>query len=324
MRKTILTLIFIAIVSLLSCSSKFNKDGSLKPPSGYPNEFLLKAAYFIGLVDLKETEPPIPNDIVEYKDIVYKETSSRALKLDIYRLKDLKRSAPLLVFIHGGGWRKGDKHDYLAYLLDYAQKGYITATVAYRFSQEAHFPGALLDVKCAVRWLRRHATQYMINAEKIAVIGGSAGGHLALMVGYTSDIPEFDAECDDSVSSRVQAVVDFYGPFDLTTEFAIKQKSPQQFLGKTFEEDPQIYIKASPKTYITADDPPTLIFQGTIDALVPYSQSDSLKVWLDRAGVPAEYHKLKGWPHTMDLVRKVNDYCQYYMDRFFKRYLIDK
>ncbi len=321
MKKTIFIFALFTLVLLTACTDKYNKDGSPKPPSGYANEFLLKAAYFVGLLDLKDKEPPIPNDIIEYKDIVYKETSSRPLKLDIYHLKDLKNPAPVLIFIHGGGWRKGDKHDYLAYLIDYAKKGYVTATVAYRFSQEALFPGALLDVKCAIRWIRSHAEQYMIDPQRIAVIGGSAGGHLALMAGYTADIAEFDTECSDSSSARVQAVVDFYGPSDLTTDFAIKQKSPKQFLGKTYDEDPQLYLKASPKTYITADDPPTLIFQGTIDALVPYSQSDSLKKWLDRAGVPAEYHKLKGWPHTMDLVQEVNDYCQYYMDRFFKRYL---
>lgn len=321
MRKIIFTITVAVLLSLTGCSDKYNEDGSPKPPSGYPNEFLLKAAYFVGLVDLKDTEPPVPDDIAEYKDIVYKETESRPLKLDIYHLKNLNKPAPVLIFIHGGGWRKGDKHDYLAYLLDYAKKGYVTATVAYRFSQEAHFSAAVLDVKCAVRWIRSHAAQYMIDPHKIAVIGGSAGGYLALMAGYTYGIPEFETGCNDTIPVKVQAVVDLYGPTDLTTPYAIKQKSPKQFLGKSYDEDPALYLKASPKTYISADDPPTLIFQGTIDALVPYTQSDSLKIWLDRAGVPAEYHKLKGWPHTMDLVQKVNDYCQYYMDRFFKRYL---
>jgi len=82
-----------------------------------------------------------------------------------------------------------------------------------------------------------------------------------------------------------------------------------------------IYVNASPKTYITSDDPPTMTFHGTIDSLVPISHADSLDVWLEKAGVPHEYHRLKGWPHTMDVSRKVNEYCQFYMDRFLEEYL---
>jgi len=321
MKKILFTTLLLALIALIGCSDKYNKDGSLNPPSGYPNEFLMKAAYFVGLLDLMDKKPAIPDNIIEYKDIIYKETESRSLKLDIYHLKELKEAAPVLIFIHGGGWKKGDKQDYLLYLIDYAKKGYVTATVAYRFSQEALFPAAVLDVKCAVRWIRSHAKEYRIDPDKIAIIGGSAGGHLAMMIGYSADVPEFDRECADSSDSRVQAVVDLYGPSDLTTDYARNQKSPKEFLGKSYEEDPDLYLKASPKPYITSDDPPTLIFQGTIDALVPYSQSDSLKKWLDKAGVPAEYHKLKGWPHTMDLAKEVNEYCQYYMDAFFEKYL---
>ena len=80
-------------------------------------------------------------------------------------------------------------------------------------------------------------------------------------------------------------------------------------------------MNASPKTYITSDDPPTMTFHGTIDSLVPISQADSLDIWLEKAGVPHEYHRLKGWPHTMDVSRKVNEYCQFYMDRFLEEYL---
>ncbi|HDL19613.1 MAG TPA: alpha/beta hydrolase [Bacteroidetes bacterium] len=282
----------------------------------------MKIAGAIGLVKLMDVKPEIPADIRACKDIVYKEIGERKLRLDIYQQKKLQKAAPVLIFIHGGGWKKGDKADYLVYLLDFAGRGYVTATISYRFSQEAKFPAAVEDVKCAVRWLRTHAAEYHIDTNKMAVIGGSAGGHLAMMIGYSADVKEFDKDCEvDSVSSRVQAVVNLYGPTDLTTEFAIKQKSLLEFIGQPYDSAAEIYRRASPLTYITSDDPPTLIFHGTIDDTVPVGQSDILKAALDKAGVANEYHRLKGWPHTMDLAVSVNNYCRYYMNAFFEKYI---
>ena len=223
-----------------------------------------------------------------------------------------------MIFIHGGGWRSGKKEDYRLYTLSFAQKGFVTASISYRLSKVAKYPAAIEDVKCAVRWLRAHAEDYNVDPDKIALIGGSAGGHLSLLAGYADDVA-FAADCDSDVSSRVQAIVDLYGPVDLTTEYARTHDLTTSFFGVSYEEASDRYLEASPLKWLSPDDPPTLIFQGTIDDLVPVSQSDTLKVALDRAGVTNEYHRLKGWPHTMDLSKKVNDYCQFYMERFFKQ-----
>ncbi|WP_291371833.1 prolyl oligopeptidase family serine peptidase [Cyclobacterium sp.] len=131
----------------------------------------------------------------------------------------------------------------------------------------------------------------------------------------------FNRDCEQGPDSRVRAIVDLYGPVDLTTPYAISTEQVQSFMGSSYEQDPEMYRLASPRTFITADDPPTLIFQGTIDSLVPVSQSDSLQLWLQQAGVPHDYHRLKGWPHTMDMAQEVNEYCQFYIDRFLERYL---
>lgn len=317
------TLIFLlSFTFLYGCAQKSGKNDPPKPPRGYINETFLKAAYFVGLIDLIDTEPEVPESIDVYKNITYKTIDTLSLQLDIYKRKDLTDPTPVLVFIHGGAWEKGKRQDYLPYLIDYAKKGYITVTVSYRLSSVAIFPAAVTDVKCSIRWIRQHADIYGIDADRIAVIGGSAGGHLSMMLGYTND-DQFTEGCSDSLSSRVSAVVDLYGPVDLTTPYAQSANSVIKFLGKTYDENSDLYSRASPKAYISSDDPPTLIFQGTIDALVPYSQSDSLDIWLNRAGVPHQYHKLKGWPHTMDISKKVNNYCQYYMDKFFEKYLVD-
>ena len=280
------------------------------------------AAMKLGTLDLIDQKPVVPEEIMEHEDILYRTTSSRDLKLDIYHQKDITGTAPLLVFIHGGGWTKGDKRDYLMYLLDSAKLGYVTATVSYRFAQEAKFPAAVVDVKCAIKWLKTNAGQYHIDPGKIAVIGGSAGGHLSMMIGYSPDVPELDGDCsNDSTDTRVQAVVNFYGPTDLTTEYGRNHSITKNFIGKTWEEDPESFRKVSPGHYLTPDDPPTLIFHGTIDSLVPVSQSDNLKSRLDSLGIDAYYHRLKGWPHTMDAAVEVNAYCQYYMKEFFEKYL---
>ncbi|MCP5061845.1 MAG: alpha/beta hydrolase [Ignavibacteriae bacterium] len=312
-----LTIILIIIIPTIL----FSQEELLEKPDGYFSTTTLKIAYFFGTLDLIEKDFPIPNDVKEYKDIVYTTIDSTELKLDIYHSKNITDSAPLLIFIHGGGWKKGDKHDYLRYLVDFARKGYITATVQYRFVDKVKYPAQILDIKAAIKWLKNNNEEYFIDLEHVAVIGGSAGGHLALMAGYTSDVSEFNEEDDPLDLYKVQAVVDLYGPADLTTEYAREHSTIKGFIGKSYAEVPDLYSEASPITYITNDDPPTLIFQGTLDDLVPFSQSDSLKSKLDKVGVPAEYHKLEGWPHTMDLGLEVNEYCQFYMNRFFEKYI---
>jgi len=302
----------------------FTQEATMEKPDGYSSETTMKIAYFFGTLDLIEKDFPVPDDVEEYKDIIYKTVDSTNLKLDIYHAKNISESAPLLLFIHGGAWKKGNKHDYLRYLVDFARKGYVTATVQYRFSNKVKFPAQLQDVKAAIRWLKKNADNYNINSKKVAVIGGSAGGHLAMMAGYTSGISEFNEETESPYSSEVQAVVNLYGPADLTTEYAREQSSVTNLIGKKYNEAPELFQKASPTNYITADDPPTLIFQGTIDELVPFSQSDNLTKQLENAGAQVEYHKLEGWPHTMDLSVEVNEYCQFYMDRFFKKHLFLK
>jgi len=311
-RRAYLSGILLFFLLVQACSQELHTEARpLKAPRGFRGEGMLKAALALRLVKLVDTEPAVPGNIKVEKDIVYRQVDSISLRLDIYRRKDLDRDAPGLIFIHGGGWSKGKRSDYLPYLLDYAQKGYVTITVSYRLSGTAHFPAAVQDVQAAIQWVREHSAAHGIDPERIALIGGSAGGHLAMMAAYSDDGPD----------EKVQAVVNIYGPSDLTTEYARNRNECLHFIGRSYPESPDLYRAASPRSHISGDDPPTLIFHGTIDSLVPVSQSDSLHDWLDRAGVPNEYHRLKGWPHTMDLAKKVNDYCQYYMDAFFKRHL---
>lgn len=301
----IFILVFIPIIGN-------GQESAPEKPSGYFSNTTLKISYALGFLKLIETEFPLPANIKEYKDIVYKRLDSTILKLDIYHQKNITKTTPLIIFIHGGAWKKGDKHDYWPYLISYAKKGYITATIQYRFTGVAKYPAQLNDVEAAINWMKENADQYHIDKNKIALVGGSAGAHLAMLAAYS--IPDL----------KIKGIVNLYGPADLTTEYAREKKSVQNLIGKSYEEAPELYKKASPINYLSKDIPPTLTFQGTLDELVPYEQSDKLDKKIKEAGATSHYHKLKGWPHTMDVSVKVNAYCQYYMDEFFDKYIPKK
>jgi len=295
-------------------------------PPGYASQDETMKAMLAGkFAFVLPTYPvPLPEGVVEKKNIEYGNVDGRALLLDLYLLENLEQPVPGLIFIHGGGWEAGNRSDYKYYTVRYAKRGYVVATISYRFSQEAPFPAAVQDAKCAVRWMRANAEKYHINPDKIAVIGGSAGGYLSMMVGYSSDVPELEGNGGhEGVSSRVQAVVDLYGPTDIECPEARDVGVVRKFIGKTYDEAPEAYKLATPITHLTKDDPPTLIIHGTVDEIVPIAQSDLLASKLKALGIPYEYDKFEGWPHTMDVAVGVNKRCQWDMNRFFDRYLRD-
>ena len=248
--------------------------------------------------------------------------ATSACKLDLYAPKGLEKNVPGLIFIHGGGWKGGKREDYHYYGVRFAEQGYVVATISYRLRNVALFPAAVEDAKCAVRWLRHHAGKYHVDPNHIAVAGGSAGGHLSMMVGYSTDVSNLEGSGgNNDQSSRVQAVVNLYGPVDLTTPYARSHNLITNFIGKSYDEVPDVYRNASPLTYVSSDDPPTLTFHGTLDDLVPISQADALDAKLKEQGVPSVYERLEGWPHTMDAAQVVNDYCFRRMLAFFDRHL---
>ena len=255
-------IVLFAFISIIGCDSdSADQKRPMKAPSGYPNETLLKMAYGLGMLDKIEGEPAVPEDITAIKNVTYKTIDSGDLQLDIYKRKDLEGPAPTMIFIHGGAWKKGKREDYLPYLIDYAKKGYITITISYRFSNVAKFPAAAQDVSCAIKWVKSNAAEYGIDPDRIAVVGGSAGGHLALLIGYGGDESVFNQDCKSEVSSDVKVIVDFYGPVDMTTPYAVGTEEVLSFMGTTYEKNPALYKLSSPSTFISSDDPPTLIFQ---------------------------------------------------------------
>ncbi|MCF6285898.1 MAG: alpha/beta hydrolase [Candidatus Hydrogenedentes bacterium] len=285
------------------------------PPAGYPTENALLAKFVLqelGLanVDLIDVEGPIPvpEGVREETDIVYGMGGDTELKLDLYSPKNLSGPVPGMIFIHGGGWSSGKRQDYKIYTTKFAEQGYVVATVTYRLREAGYFPNCVEDVKCAVRWMRKHAKKLNVDPNRIAVIGGSAGGHLSMMVGYSSDVSTLEGTGGhEGVSSAVQAVIDLYGPADFSIPPERNHRLITTFLQGRYEDNIERYVAASPITYVDPSDPPTLIFHGTVDTLVPVRQSDRLAEKFQELGMDYWYDRIDGWPHAMDVAQVVND-----------------
>ena len=298
--------------------------GTAPAPAGYRNNAGVMAAVALKRLKLVATQVPTPSDVQETRDVEYGRVGDHRLLADVYRPAwRTGKPAPALIFIHGGGWSSGKRDIYKLYAVRFARLGYVAATISYRLAGEAPFPAAVQDVKCAVRWARDEGARYGVDPDKVAVVGGSAGGHLAMMAGYAKDVPEFEnVGGHTNVTSRVAAVVDFYGPYDLTTDFARQQAVVTTFLGgKSYAEAAELYLQASPVRHLKAGAPPTLIFHGTIDDIVPVEQADQLARRLQELRVPFIYDRLEGWPHTLDLAEVVNERCVRILTAFLDRHL---
>lgn len=219
------------------------------------------------------------------KDITYCTVDGVELKMDIYDPKNATGITPLVVYIHGGGWSSGSKNGGAGIVDAYAllDAGFTVASLDYRLAPQYKMPAMIEDVKCAIRSLRAHASDYNIDPYKIGVWGGSAGGHLVNMLGTSDQSAGFDVGEYLDQSSRVQAVVDMFGPTDLTIEFSGGYAGLKDKVFGDFSA-----VQASPVTYISADDPPFLILQGNADQVVPLSQSQGFYDKLTAAGVSAE------------------------------------
>jgi acetyl esterase/lipase len=240
-----------------------------------------------------------------HRDLAYRTDGHERQKLDLYLPEKSDRPAPLIIWIHGGGWQGGSKENALPLRQGWVERGYAIASINYRLSGHAVFPAQIEDCKAAIRWLRAHAAQYHIDPTRFGVWGSSAGGHLAALVGTSGDGKTLDVGEHLDQSSRVQAVCDYYGPTDLLAfvsrpgyENHANPRSPESLLlGGAVKEKPELAKAANPLTYITPDDPPFLIVHGDLDPIVPLQQSELLFTALKSAKLSAHFHTIHGAGH---------------------------
>jgi acetyl esterase/lipase len=218
-------------------------------------------------------------------DVTYSTVDGVALKMDVYFPSvTWQRPRPAAVYVHGGGWTMGDKREGagVSDITELLARGYVVVAINYRLAPKHRFPAQIEDVKCAIRSLRANAATYQIDPDRIGVWGGSAGGHLVSLLGVTDRSAGFDVGQYLDQSSRVQVVVDFFGPSNLTHGWGGNMVQLLTVFGSR-----EGLKKASPVTYVTGDDPPFLIVHGELDTVVLPIQSQELCDRLTAAGVPA-------------------------------------
>jgi acetyl esterase/lipase len=246
--------------------------------------------------------------IKEYKDVVYHTVhyihhTPRPLDMDVY-VPDAPGKFPSIIFIHGGGWKSGEKEMQAPLATRMATRGFVTACINYRLSPEAQYPAAVLDIKAAVQFMRANADKYQIDPDMIILAGASAGGHLASLAGMTFGIEKWDNHPQYySANARLAAIINIDGVLDFTDPAESgKDTDPNkpsvgaQWLGATYAQKPELWQEASPLSYAGAHCPPMLFINSSVPRF--HAGRDEVIKILNNHSVPTRAFTFEDAPHT--------------------------
>jgi len=250
-----------------------------------------------------------PKGTVTYSNVSYAHDTLTRHLMDVYLPPNTKGNLPLIVFIHGGAWMLNSKYSDMGYMKNtvksFIDSGYALASIDYRYSTQVPFPAQIQDCNQAVEYLFEHAAEYKIDKNRIAVIGFSAGGHLASLMGLSNnnEVKAFYPP-QGAPHFKIKCVLDFYGPANLEmmasnpdTSVNNSQSPLALLLGDSPIARPDLARNASPITYIDKNDPPFIIVQGEKDESVPNTQSKMLSSWLTLTGIPNVLIIVPNAPH---------------------------
>jgi len=228
-------------------------------------------------------------------DAVYSEIGDWKGREDIYYNPTAEKPTPIVFNIHGGGWNHGVKESQTGYG-SFFKLGYAVANIEYRMTGQATAPAAIEDVRAAILYVVQHAKEFNIDPNYIVVMGGSAGGHLALMAGLLQNDNKFDGAYKIVTRYNIKAIIDKYGPTDLSMPEFAKYKSLVAWLGAQ-AENIKFRESVSPIFYVKKNSPPIFIVHGDADPVVPYQQSILLKDKLEKLGVKNVFLSMPGGGH---------------------------
>ena len=259
---------------------------------------VLPSGVLAQLDDTQAWASHLSNQYQVLPNVTYLTASNRDNKVDLYLPRGTDSPAPVLVYIHGGGWVGGSKESSVLRLVPWMEMGWAVVNVQYRLGEVSLAPAAVEDCLCALRWIIRNASNYNIDPERIVVTGNSAGGHLALTTGMVPASAGLDRQCPGSETLSVAAIINWYGITDVgdlldgpnTKSYAVEWMGsmPNRF---------EIAERVSPLTYVRSGLPPILTIHGDADPTVPYQHGVQLHEELSKAGVSNQLHTVPGGRH---------------------------
>jgi len=321
---------FLFILFLFSTAAAQNVNSQMNIPAD--TSFTVYSAYEKVIKDFpfaKIVTPDLSAEINSFSNMVYADYGNRKLHLDLFVPKKNDELFPAVILVHGGGWHSGNKSQQVPIAIDLASKGFVTAAVEYRFSAEAIYPAAVKDLKASIKWMKANAEKYKIDTTKIAILGCSAGGQLASLVGFSNG--ELKYEPDDiykNISSNVHAVVNIDGLLDFTSseskEFDTdpdKPRSAHLWFGSSFEKNPDLWREGSAFYHVDKNDVP-IIF---INSALPHYHAgrDAMIEKLKLYNIYFEVHTIENTPHPFWLFHpwygETFDYVINFLNKVFRK-----
>jgi acetyl esterase/lipase len=263
---------------------------------------------------------PVPDNIIMTADVIFKEVDDIKLGVDVYQPKGDRTPNPLILIIHGGYWKSGNKSVHVQQGVEFAELGYTAASINYRLSGDHKFPAVIEDIRDSIKYLTEHATEFNIDPERIVTYGGSAGGHLSAFVGLAANT-KGKSYIEGINPATIKGIISLYGMHDLTLHIQREHPFTQQFIGKTYEEAKDTYRDASPIHHVDKNDPPVLLIHGSLDGSVSVKNSDALAKKFKELGVPYTYDRVEGWPHGMDFFSPIGERSLWHIYQFLKTYM---
>ena len=262
--------------------------------------------------------------VAEKKNITYCKIGERKLMLDIFSPTKSKQKRAAVMIIFGGGWRSGNRAQHYPLAQRLANLGYVCFTPEYRLSTEALYPAAVYDLKSALRWIHANAKKYNVDTNKIAVLGFSAGGQLAALLGVTVGDEKFEGdECNVKSSSSVNAIVDLDGTLSFVHpesgegDDSKKTSAATYWFGYSKKENPKLWEEASPLTYVGKNTPPTIFINSSVERMHA-GRNDFIKV-LNENKIYSEVKTFSDAPHSFPLFDPWFEPTVKYIDEFLKK-----
>lgn len=323
MKYLLLLLLPCLVTDLVYAQPNYTRDTSFTVYSAYVKA--LKS-----YPQIKIVAPELPKNVKALMSVTYCSVDDRALKADVfYPTIKTKKKRPAVLLIHGGGWRSGDRSQQIPMAQHLAAKGFVSIAAEYRLSTEALYPAAIFDLKAAIRWIKANAEIYQIDTNKVVVLGCSAGGQLAALIGTTNNNPEFeDKICNPGYSSKVAAIIDVDGTLAFihpeSGEGNDKPEKPSAatlWLGKSAAEDPLLWEKVAPLNHVSSSTPPTLFLNSSV-ARMHAGRNDMIQK-LDSLHIYSEVHTFNDAPHPFWLFHPWFDPMMRYILAFLDKIFID-